>query len=234
MLTHPPDPMPSLRAPLSALLAALVVLGLGACDTTDYYGDDDTSLRVFVADFSFDPDEYDPPRADEDRKTASFDSRDATVTRGNLDDALELAGDGALVMLYIDLELVSAFDGAEGSTTWSALPLSRSFEELVLAADGEGGTLEIPVVGYTASYEYSFDNDDLYFDVVSSAPYTDFSDDPRVLFDFIIPQRVDGSGDIDLRLVVIPDELYYTNARAGARVDLRDYAAVQAAYNLPE
>ena len=37
--------------------------------------------------------------------------------------------------------------------------------------------------------------------------------------------------DIDLRLVVIPDELYYTNAQAGARVDLRDYEAVKAAYN---
>jgi hypothetical protein len=226
--------MPSLRAPLSALLAALVVLGLGACDTTDYYGDEDTSLNVFVVDFSFDPFEYDSPRPDEDLVTASFDARDATVSRGDLDAALETVGDGALVMLYIDLELVSAFDGAEGNTTWSALPLSRSFEELVLAADGEGGTFEIPVVGYTASYEYSFDNDDLYFDVVSSAPYTDFSDDPRVLFDFIVPQRVDGTGDLDLRLVVIPDELYYTNAGAGARVDLRDYEAVKAAYNLPD
>lgn len=226
--------MPSLRVPLSALVAVLAIVGLGACDTTDYYGEDDTSLQVFVVDFSFDPFGYDSPRADEDLVTASFDARDAAVSRGDLDDALETVGDGALVMLYIDLELVSAFDGAEGNTTWSALPLSRSFEELVLAADGEGGTIEIPVVGYTASYEYSFDNQDLYFDVVSSAPYTDFSDDPRVLFDFIVPQRVDGTGDIDLRLVVIPDELYYTNARAGARVDLRDYEAVKAAYDLPD
>ncbi|WP_420455025.1 hypothetical protein [Rubrivirga sp.] len=222
-----------LRSLLSAALALGAVLTFGACDTTEYYEDDDTSLRVFVADFSFDPDEYDPPRADEDRVTASFDARDARVTRGNLDDALATAGDGALVMLYIDLELVSAFDGAEGNTTWSALPLSRSFQEIVLNDDdGVGET--ISVVGYTASYEYSFDNQDLYFDVVSSIPYTAFSDDPRVLFDFLVPQRADQTGSIDLRLVVIPDELYFANAGAGARIDLRDYQAVKKAYNLPD
>ncbi len=132
-------------------------------------------------------------------------------------------------MLYIDVELVSAVEGASGNTTWAALPLSRSFEELVLSdADGDGLADEIPVVGYTASYEYSFDNQDLYFDVVSSAPYTDFDTTPGALFDFIVPQRVlGGSSDIDLRLVVIPDELYFANGRAGARVDLRDYAAVK-------
>ena len=228
--------MPRLRSLLAAAVAATAVLGLGACDDyyDDGYDDDDTSLQVFVVDFSLDPFEYDPPRSNEDLVTASFDARDAVVTRGDLDDALATAGDGSLVMLYIDLELVSAFDGAEDNTTWSALPLTRGFEEVVVNDDDGTGIENIPVVGYTASYEYSFDNDDLYFDVVSSAPYTDFSEDPRVLFDFIVPQRADGSGDLDLRLVVIPDELFYTNATAGARVDLRDYEAVKAAYNLPD
>lgn len=227
--------MPPLRTSLTAGLAFVAVLALGACDSynDDYYGDD-TSLRVYVADFSFDPRDY---VAGGDLKTATFDAVDATEERGDLDEALATAGDGALVMLYIDVELVAAVEGAPDNTTWAALPLSRSFEEIVLTTDGDGdGQLdEIPVVGYTASYEYSFDNQDLYFDVVSSAPYTDFSADPGALFDFIVPQRaLGGSDDIDLRLVVIPDELYYANARAGARIDLRDYEAVKAAFDLPD
>ena len=223
-----------LRSSLLAALVAVSGLALGACDTNDYYGDDDTSLRVLVSDFSFAPNDYTAPETNSDQRTAVFDARDATVRRGDLDDALRTVGDGALVMLYIDVELVSPVEGAEGNTTWAALPLSRSFEEIVLAGDGNGGTTTVPVVGYTVSYEYSFDNQDLYFDVVSSAPYTDFSDDPRDLFDFLVPQREVAAGDdIDLRLVVIPDELYYTNG-AAARVDLRDYEAVKRAYNLPD
>jgi hypothetical protein len=215
----------SLRSSFSTLLAAIAVFSLGACDTTE-----DTALDVSVVDLSFDPDDY---IAGGDLRTATFDAVDATVTRGNIDFALEQAGDGALVMLYIDVELVSPVEGAEGNTTWSALPLTRSFEEIVLDDQGEGST--VPVVGYTASYEYSFDNEDLYFDVVSSAPYTDFGDRPEPLFDFILPQRVlGGSDDIDLRLVVIPDELFFVDAQAGARIDMRDYAAVKAAYNLPD
>ena len=218
-----------LRPSLLAALVAVSGLALGACDTT--YGDEDTSLRVLVSDFSFDPDDY---AVGGDLKTATFDARDATVRRGDLDEALRTVGDGALVMVYIDVELVTPVEGAEGNTTWSALPITRAFEEIVLADDGSGGTTTVPVVGYTASYEYSFDNEDLYFDVVSSAEYTSFSDNPRDLFDFIAPQRLEAAGDdIDLRVVVIPDELYYTNG-AAARVDLRDYEAVKQAYNLPD
>ncbi|WP_412062207.1 hypothetical protein [Rubrivirga sp. IMCC45206] len=214
-----------------SLLALAAVALLGACDVNEPYYED-TSLRVFVADFSFDAQDY---AVGGDLKTATFDARDASVSRGDLDDALATAGDGALVMLYIDVELVSPVEGASGNPTYAALPLSRSFEEIVLADDGNGGTTTVPVVGYTASYEYSFDNQDLYFDVVSSAPYTDFSADPADLFDFIVPQRVlGGSSDIDLRLVVIPQDLYFASGRAGARIDLRDYAAVKAAYNLPD
>ena len=216
--------MPRLRSVLSLTLALGAVLVLGACDTTE-----DTALDVFVADFSFDYQDY---TVGNDLKTATYDAIDASVSRGDLNDALRTAGDGALVMLYIDVELVSPVEGASGNVTWAALPLSRSFEEVVLDDQGEGTT--IPVVGYTASYEYSFDNQDLYFDVVSSAPYTDFSTDPRDLFDFITPQRaLGGSSDIDLRLVVIPDELFYVDG-AGARIDMRDYEAVKAAFNLPD
>ena len=220
----------SLRSSLTALVAAGAVLSLGACDFSDT--NDDTALDVSVVDLSFDPDDY---TAGGDLKTATFDAVDASVSRGDLDFALEQAGDGALVMLYIDVELVSPVEGAEGNTTWSALPLSRSFEEIVLAEGEDGSTVTLPVVGYTASYEYSFDNDDLYFDVVSSAPYTDFGDRPEPLFDFILPQReLGGPDDIDLRLVVIPDELFFVNGTAGARIDLRDYQAVKDAYNLPD
>lgn len=217
----------SLRSSFLALLAAVAVVGLGGCDTTD-----DTAREVIVVDFAFDDDDY---TVGADLRTATFDGRDARVERGDLDFALETVGDGGLVMLYIDVELVSAVEGADGNRTYAALPLTRGFEEIVLADDGDGGTVTVPVVGYTASYEYSFDNQDLYFDVVSSAAYTDFSTDPGALFDFIKPQRVlGGSSDINLRLVVIPDELFFVNGRAGARVDLRDYEAVKAAYNLPD
>ena len=124
-------------------------------------------------------------------------------------------------------------DGAPDNTTWAALPLTRSFDQNVVGVDDNGDTVEVPVVGYTASYEYSFDNGDLYFDVVSSAPASDFSDDPTFLFDAIVPQRADGtSRSIDLRLVTIPNELYLTGA--GARIDLRDYEAVKTAYGLAD
>ncbi len=214
-----------MRSFFSALALAALAFSASGCDTSD-----DTALNVFVVDLDFDNQQY---RVSNDTRVASFDAREARVTRGNLEAALRTAGDGALVMLYIDVEQVQDVEGASDNTTWSALPLTRSFEELVLADDGAGNTIEIPVVGYTASYEYSFDNGDLNFDVVSSAPASDFSDDPTVLFDFIVPQRADGtSRGVNLRLVTIPDELFLTGA--GARIDLRDYEAVKAAYGLPD
>ena len=216
-----------LRSPLAALAAAVLLVAASGCDTTD-----DTSLNVFVVDLNFDNRDY---AVSNDTRVATFDARDARVTRGSLDDALRTAGDGALVMLYIDVEQVQDVDGAEGNVTWTALPITRAYEELVLAADDTGATIEIPVVGYTSSYEYSFDNGDLYFDVVSSARADEFGDDPRALFDFLVPQRADGtSSTVDLRLVTIPNELYFVDGRAGARVDLRDYQAVKAAYGLPD
>ena len=224
----------------SALLLSLALV-LGACDTTD--NDVDGSLEVFVTDLRFDADDFRVVDIDLDiatpaeLKTATFYASDAQVVAGDaLDDALATVGDGDLVMLYIDTELVSPVDGAEGGGTWSALPLARGFDQLVFGdTDGDDESDgDVFVTGYFASYEYSFDNGNLYFDVVSSLPYTDFGVGSRAFFRSILPTRFgEAPGDIDLRLVVIPDELFFSN-RAAARVDLRDYEAVKAAFGLPD
>lgn len=207
----------SLRLTALALAFSLV---FAACDTYE------TRRDVSVVDFRLDALDYD---VSADNRTASFqtDNVDSGETRDEIEFALRSAGDGALVLLYIESELVQNFEGT--GQTWAALPLSRSFEEVVL----RDADTTIPVVGYTVSFEYSFDNDDLYFDVVSSAPATDFDNDPRVLFDSIVPQRVEqGPDELEFRLVTIPADRYY--GQAGARIDLRDYEAVQRAYNLPD
>ena len=214
----------------SALLLSLALV-LGACDTTD--NDVDGSLEVFVTDLRFNAQSYE--RGGDDR-TATFYASNAQTSGDALGDALETAGDGDLVMLYIDVELVSFVDGAPDGTTWAALPLTRGFNDVVFGdRDGDNQSDgDLLATTLLASYEYSFDNGNLYFDVVSSLPYTEFSDDPRDLFDRILPQRVeDGPDQIDLRLVVIPGELFFSN-RAAARVDLRDYEAVKAAFGLPD
>ena len=207
----------SLRLPLLALALPLV---FAACDTYESRRD------VSVVDFQLDALDYD---VSADSKTASFqsDNVDSGTARDEIEFALRSAGDGALVLLYINSELVQDFEGT--GQTYSALPLSRSFEEVVL----QESDTSIPVVGYTVSYEYSFDNDDLYFDVVSSAPATDFDTDPRVLFDSVVPQRVErGADELDFRLVTIPSDRYFS--QGAARIDLRDYQAVKRAYNLPD
>ena len=203
------------------LLALALPLVFAACDTYE------TRRDVSVVDFRLDALDY---VVSDDNKTATFESDkvDSSTARDEIEFALRSAGDGALVLLYIDIELVNTLSGADNGT-WAPLPLSRSFEELVL----QSTDTTIPVVGYTASYEYSFDNDDLYFDVVSSAPATDFDADPRVLFDSIVPQRIeDGPDQLDFRLVTIPADRYY--GQGAARIDLRDYEAVKRAYNLPD
>ena len=216
-----------LRRTLPLLALAFV---FAACDTTDVQPDG--SLEVFVTDLQFDAQTYD---LGGDNRTATYYATNARTSGDALSEALATAADGDLVMLYIDVELVSFVDGAENGT-WAALPLTRGFNDLVVV-DGDGDGVpdgEILATTLLASYEYSFDNGNLYFDVVSSLPYTEFSDDPRDLFDAILPQRGgQGPGQIDLRLVVIPDELFFSN-RAAARVDLRDYEAVKAAFGLPD
>ena len=218
---------PRLSLPLAVLLLAAVASG---CDTTDV--DRDTSLEVFVVDLEFDDDDY----TVDGLYTASYASASATVLRGDLDDALQTAGQGDLVMLYIDSNLIVQFTPDQELATWHALPVSRGFNEVLFpAADPEDDELFTTL---TVSYEYSFEDGNLYFDVVSSLPYTEFdlgpANDPRDYFDGILPRRFASTAadDIALRLVVIPDELFVTDG--AARVNLRDYEAVKRAYNLPD
>ena len=230
-------------APMRLPLLALALLALPACDSQYDNGYDDgfydgqgtgtTAAGARFVDFSLDATRY---QVSGDARTASYqsDDIDSGTTRGAVERALATAGDGALVMLYIKSYLVTNQSG-QGDPTYSALPISRSFDEVVLAQGPNGTTTTVPVVGYTASYEFSFDNADLYFDVVSSAPSTDFGTDPRVLFDGIAPQRYNAAGlpqgadRLELRVVTVP-------ASAGQRpaVDLADYAAVKAYYGLPD
>lgn len=216
--------MPIRSAPFLALLLAVA---LSACDTT---GTEDTALDVLAVDLVFDADEY---RVYGDY-TASFFSTDATVVSGNLADALQTVGQGDLVMLYIDTQLVAPYETDQ--QTYTALPITRGFNDIVFGdTDGDDQSDgDILVTSLTASYEYSFGDGNLYFDVVSSLPYTEFSSAPEVLFDRILPARFEEvPSTINLRLVVIPDELFFTNG-AAARVDLRDYEAVKQAYGLPD
>ncbi len=225
-------------------LLLLTLLALPACDSynngyDDGYGDGQgnapTSTATF-ADFSLDATRYD---VSDDNRTATFRSRNISSidTRNAVERALATAGDGALVMLYIKNYLVSDQSSpTQTAPTYSALPISRGFDEQLVTTTNPDGTPGSPVyvVGLTASYEFSFDNGDLYFDVVSSKPSTDFGSNPESLFNIIIPQETlaDGSGRLDrleFRLVTVP-------ARAGQRpaVDMTDYAAVARAYNLPD
>ena len=224
-----------------ALPLLLAALALPACDNYDSGYDDgfiDGGTRggaTFV-DFTLDATDY---AVSGDQKTATYetDNIDSGTTRAAVEAALGLAGEGALVMLYIQNDLVNTVGGGQ-SQPYTALPLSRGFEELVFAdidANNDGEADVIPVVGYTASYEFSFDNQDLYFDVVSSTAASNFGSNPRALFDFIVPQRTNAAGDrlgpsaLAFRLVTVP-------ATAGGRsaIDLTDYAAVKRAYNLPD
>lgn len=217
--------MPLRSAPLLALLLAVA---LGACDVT---GTDDTALDVFTVDLRFDADDY---RVD-GLYTASFFSTDATVLSGDLEEALQTAGQGDLVMLYIDTELVAQYETDEA--TWTPLPLTRGFSEAIFDPDNPDPAAEDLFTTYVVSYEYAFEDENLYFNVVSSLPYTTFegeAGDPRDFFDTVLPAPLGESADtIRLRLVVIPDELFFANG-AAARVDLRDYEAVKAAYGLPD
>ena len=200
----------SFRLPLLAALG--LVVSIGACD--NYYDDDRGD--VVVVDFTIDGDRY---VTSEDGLVASFSTDDveSASDRDGLRIALREAGDGALVVAYIDSELVLDVEGT--GQTFSALPLTRGYEgqPILVDEDGDGTPEEIPYVDFTVTYEYSFDNEDFYFDVSSSAPleWGDFL--PR---------------EIDLRVVSIPADVYY--ARAGARIDMRDYEAVKQAFNLPD
>lgn len=187
--------------PLSVF--ALAVLGLVGCDYNDD-GDDnflDDSDAVYV-DFSFDRDNY---QLSENGLIASFESSDieSSAERNAVEDALLGANDGALVLLYADGELV--FENGAG--TWTALPITVAYE-----ATDTGG---VPYVDYTVTYSYSYDDGDLYFDVLSSAALD---------FDTVLPQEV------FCRLVVAPADALL--GKTG--LDYTNYEAVRRAFNLPD
>ena len=208
---------PSRLHPLLALaLVAALGLGVSACDTYDDDDDNGVSYGVSVVDFSLDGDDFE---LSDDSQVASFFSDDITSDRSRDDvrRTLEFAGDGALVMLYADNSLI--LEGSDG--TYTALPVTIGQEIVVTGEDGE--TPDVTTLAVT--YTYSFDNADLYFDVLTTTPLA-ASGDEVVSFDDFLPNR------IDLRLVTLPADLYY--GKAGARIDLRDYEAVKRAYNLPD
>ena len=206
--------VPRLSSLLSLSLVALLALGVSACDT---YDDDDDGgpYGVTVVDFSLDGDDFE---LSDDGQVASFVSDDIASDRARDDVRLALrnAGSGALVVLYADNSLILA--GTEGSYT--ALPVTVGQEILVTGEEGQDDVTTLAI-----TYSYSFDDADLYFDVLSTTPLAASGDDV-VSFDDFLPNR------IDLRLVTVPADLYY--GKAGARVDLRDYEAVKQAFNLPD
>ncbi len=225
------------------LLLSCALLALPACDSNYNNGYDDgyydgqgtgtTTAGARFVDFSLDATRY---SVSSDTRTASYqsDDIDSGTTRAAVERALATAGDGALVALYIKSYLVTN-QSSQTDPTYSALPISRAFDEIVLAqGPTPGTTTTVPVVGYTASYEYSFDNQDLYVDVVSSAAASDFGTNPATLFDAIVPQRTDAAGirqganRLELRVVAVPA------TAAKQSVDMTDYAAVVRAYGLPD
>ncbi len=226
------------------LLLSCALLALPACDSSTYdngyddgyydgQGSGTTTAGARFVDFSLDARRY---SVSTDTRTASYqsDDIDSGTTRTAVERALATAGDGAMVALYIKSYLVNN-QSAQTDPTYSALPISRAFDEIVLAqGPTPGTTTTIPVVGYTASYEYSFDNQDLYFDVVSSAAARDFGTNPATLFDAIVPQRSDAAGvrqgadRLEMRVVAIPA------TAAKQSVDMTNYAAVARAYGLPD
>ena len=186
-----------LRLTSLTALALVAALSFTACDTyTEQVSD------VYVADFSLDGDAY---ALSSDGRVASYESDD--INSGSQRDAvrraLRSAGDGAVVMAYIDSELVLDVTGT--GQTYSALPITRGFE---------GGIDDVPFVDFIVTYEYSFDNEDFYFDFVSTA---------AIDFSTFVPNS------IDLRVVAIPATVF--NKRS---VDMTDYNAVKAAFNLPD
>lgn len=228
------------------LLLSLAFLALPACDSSTYdngyddgyydgQGSGTTTAGARFVDFSLDARRY---TVSSDTRTASYESDniDSGTIRAAVERALIRGGEGDAVMLYIKSYLVSN-QASPANLVYSALPISRAFDQVVLTTGPmPGSTTTINVVGYTASYEFSFGNDNLYFDVVSSARASDFSTNPATLFDFIIPQRLDAAGvrqgadRLEFRLVTVPA----TAARGGTTVDMTDYAAVKAAYGLPD
>lgn len=212
--------------PTLLLLALALALPLTACDSyyndgydDGYYDGQGSGSRVRVVDFEFDADDYD---ISDDGTTASFESDDIVDSgdRSRLTTALATAGDGAVVVAYVESSFL--IDVSTTGQTYSALPVSRAFRgEIPYDVDNDGTTDEFVPVETVLSYEYSFDNEDFYFDVVSSDPESEFA--AGQLFGFAI------DSDPQIRVVAIPADIINKTS-----VDLTDYAAVKAAFNLPD
>ena len=199
-----------------AFLAALLPT-LAACDT--YYDDDDAFVRV--VDFELDTDGYE---LSDDTRTASFDIDDIEggSDQDQVADALRLAGDGALVLLYADNELI--LDVETTGQTYTALPVTVGYE-----VELDNG---LPVVEYTVTYTYAFDNQDLYVDVLSSARSDSFpggDQNAGVLFDDLLPR------EIEMRLVTLEADVFAAkSSQQKAPIDLRNYEQVKAVFGLPD
>lgn len=211
-----------MRTATLLLLAALLPLA-SACDT--YVDRDDDAPYLRVIDFELDTDGY---ALSADTRTASFDTDDIQQNddRDNVEDALRLAGDGALVLLYADNELI--LDVQTTGQTYAPLPVTVGYE-----VELDSG---LPVVEYTVTYTYAFDNQDLYVDVISSARSDSFPGgdrNPGALFDGLLPN------EIEMRLVTLEADVVYSkqaqlNAQGKTGIDFRNYEQVKAVFGLPD
>lgn len=219
-----------MRLSTRPLLLAALALAFPACDTYNdgyddgYYDglDDGPTGGATVVDFTLDRRDYD---VSQDTQVASFESDDVDDTEDLADirSALARAGEtgGTLVAAYIVTDVRAA------GRTYSALPMARAQESFIAFDVDNDGTVEpnegLDYVNYTLAYEYSFDDQDFYFDVVSSARGDAFAGGAEAFFDAVIDE------DVEIRLVTVPADEFNRSA-----VDLTDYAAVKAAYNLPD
>ena len=209
----------------ATFLTLAALLPLAACDYHDHDDDRDDDPFVRVVDFELDTDGYD---LSSNTRTASYDIDDIQSgdDRDDVGDALRLAGDGALVLLYADNELI--LDVETTGQTYTPLPVTVGFE--TDPADGR------QVVEYTITYTYAFDNEDLYFDVLSSARSDSFvggDERPGVLFESLLPR------EIEMRLVTLEADVVFNKqaevqAKTGNALDFRNYEQVKAVFGLPD
>ncbi len=205
----------------ATLLALAALLPLAACDTHDDRFDDDRDALVRVVDFELDTDGFE---LSDDTRTASFDTDDiqGNGDRDEVEDALRLAGDGALVLLYADNELI--LDVETTGQTYTPLPVTVGYE-----TELDNG---LPVVEYTVTYTYAFDNEDLYVDVLSSARSDSFpgaDQDAGVLFVGLLPN------EIEMRLVTLEADVFARkSSELKTAIDLRNYEQVKSVFNLPD
>ena len=205
----------------ATLIALVALLPLSACDT--HYGDHDHDYDdgafVRVIDFELDVDDYE---VSEDGLVASYDTDDiqSNSDQDDVEDALRLAGDGALVLLYADNGFL--LNVSTTGQTYTALPVTRGFE--ALDAD------DMPFVDYTVTFTYAFDNQDLYFDMISSAALD---------YEFFLDEILGVGNEIEFRLVTLEADVVYNKkaevlAKSGSALDFRNYEQVKTVFGLPD